>query len=235
MIETSRRNLAPAAKGTRPGSRWLVLLAALWLSGCAASSTSGPPPTGPYPSVTAIVQFTAEGAELELIGAGVSPFDLAEVSVPLAREVFGSASTRDAFPTAPSTAADSDPPLVTTTVRVVLPEEGTQLSLDGNAIEELLRSMKTRSLAVWACTNDDRSILVTTQAPGAVSSDAISGTCEVAGTSIAKDGVTWTATVDVGPVTGRSVWPIAIGVIVLLIAIGGVVLLVRSRSTHPAA
>ncbi len=199
----------------------LVAIAAGLLAGCAAPSATGPAPTGPYPSITAIVQIDSTGAQLQLLGVRVAPSQLTQAALPLAREVFGAASVRDAVPTPPITDTESDPAFVSTSVQVPMTEEATRLSLNEGAIEAVVHSMKPRSLTVWICSRDDRSIQVVTQAPGAVSSDATSGVCQVAGTSIAGDGVVWTATVDVTSVSHGSILKsLAIALIVALVAAG---------------
>ena len=95
-------------------------------------------------------------------------------------------------------------------------------------MDEALRLLKPRSTALWAC-SDRRTIQVAAQAPGAVSSDVVSGVCQAVGSSIAKDGVDWTATVAIGPVTEASLLPVLAGSTILLLIVAGLVALLWIR------
>jgi protein-S-isoprenylcysteine O-methyltransferase Ste14 len=103
-----------------------------------------------------------------------------------------------------------------------------QLAINGRTVDEALRVLKPRSSALWAC-SDRRTIQVATQAPGAVSSDVVSGVCQVVGSSIAKDGVDWTATLAIGPVTEASLLPVLVGSTIVLLLIAGLTALVWIR------
>jgi hypothetical protein len=92
-----------------------------------------------------------------------------------------------------------------------------------------------QSVAVWACSDDRRTVLVTTDAPGAVSSDVASGSCKIVGTSLADDGITWSSTVQVGELQPPSLLPVAIvsSVVLVLVALG--IAFLRGRAAARAA
>jgi hypothetical protein len=206
----------------------LVLVAAVFaLAACAASESSSPDLTGPYPSVTAVIRADADGGRLDLVGAQVSAVDLRTAATQMAIALFGAENVGEATPTSADTGAIPET-LLSTTVPVTIPTEGTQLAIDGTAVDEALRLLKPRSTALWAC-SDRRTIQVAAQAPGAVSSDVVSGVCQAVGSSIAKDGVDWTATVAIGPVTEASLLPVLAGSTILLLIVAGLVALLWIR------
>ena len=137
----------------------------------------------------------------------------------MASDLFGAENIGEATPTSADTGAIPDT-LLSTSVQVPIPTEGMQLAINGTTVDEALRVLKPRSSALWAC-SDRRTIQVATQAPGAVSSDVVSGVCQVVGSSIAKDGVDWTATLAIGPVTEASLLPVLVGSTIVLLLIAG--------------
>jgi len=198
-------------------TRLLAVVVLLALAGCASSASSGPDLIGPYPSVTAVIRADAVGGQLELLGVGVSAVELRADAVQLAGDLFGSDNVGEASPTTADTGATPDT-LLSTSVPVTIPAAGVQLAIDEVTVEQALQSLKPRSTAVWAC-SDRRTVQVATQAPGAVSSDATSGVCQVVGSSIANDGIDWTATLTIGPVTDASRVPELVWSTLLLLII----------------
>src|SRR5262249_40039981 len=122
----------------------------------------------------------------------------------------------------------SDPELTVATVPVQLPTDAMTFDLDSSRVAEALGNIHPKAIGVWVCTDDRRSLTVDSTAPGAVSSDVVSGQCQVAGSTLVRDGVTWTATVSVGAVEPPSKLPWLIGAIVLLALVGGAIWLLRS-------
>ncbi len=211
----------------RSATRLLLFVVVFALGACAASESSSPDLTGPYPSVTAVIRADADGGRLDLVGAKVSAVDLRTAATQMATILFGAENVGEATPTSADTGAIPET-LLSTTVPVTIPTEGTQLAVDGATVDEALRVLKPRSTALWAC-SDRRTIQVAAQAPGAVSSDVVSGVCQSVGSSIAKDGVDWTATVAIGPVTEASLLPVLAGSTIVLVIVAGLVALLWSR------
>ena len=89
------------------------------------------------------------------------------------------------------------------TVPITLPTGAMSFSLDSTSMSAALKQVRPKAVGVWVCTDDRRSLTVDSTAPGAVSSDVVSGQCQVAGSTLARDNVTWTAKVDVGAVGPR--------------------------------
>ncbi len=217
----------------RSATRLLLFVVVFALGACAASESSSPDLTGPYPSVTAVIRADADGGRLDLVGAQVSAVDLRIAATQMASDLFGAENIGEATPTSADTGAIPET-LLSTSVPVTIPTGGTQLAIDGTTVDEALRVLKPRSTSLWAC-SDRRTIQVATQAPGAVSTDIVSGICQVVGTSIAKDGVDWTATLAIGPVTEASLLPVLAGSTILLLIIAGLVALVWIRRSHRRA
>jgi hypothetical protein len=183
--------------------------------------------------VTAVIRANADGGRLDLLGVGVSAVDLRSAASQMASDLFGADNVGDATPTSADTGAVPNT-LLSTSVQVTIPTEGTQLAINETTVDEALRVLKPRSTALWAC-SDRRTIQVATQAPGAVSSDVASGVCQVVGSSIAKDGVDWTATLAIGPVTEPSLLPVLVGSTIVLVIIAGLTALVWIRRAHHRA
>jgi hypothetical protein len=183
--------------------------------------------------VTAVIRADADGGRLDLLGVGVSAVDLRSAASQMASDLFGADNVGDATPTSADTGAVPNT-LLSTSVQVTIPTEGTQLAINETTVDEALRVLKPRSTALWAC-SDRRTIQVATQAPGAVSSDVASGVCQVVGSSIAKDGVDWTATLAIGPVTEPSLLPVLVGSTIVLVIIAGLTAVVWIRRAHHRA
>ena len=210
-------------------ARVLVGVSLLSLAACAASGSASPDLIGPYPSVTAVIRANADGGRLELLGVRVSPVELRSAATQLAGDLFGPENIGEASPTTAEDGATKDA-LLSTSVPVTIPDAGLQLPIDEATVDAALAPLKPRSNAVWAC-SERRTVEVASQAPGAVSSDAVSGSCQVVGSSIADDGVDWSATLTIGPVTDASLGPERIGgalVLVLVAALVAVVLIRRA-------
>jgi hypothetical protein len=180
-----------------------------------------------------VIRANADGGRLDLLGVGVSAVDLRSAASQMASDLFGVDNVGDATPTSADTGAVPNT-LLSTSVQVTIPTEGTQLAINETTVDEALRVLKPRSTALWAC-SDRRTIQVATQAPGAVSSDVASGVCQVVGSSIAKDGVDWTATLAIGPVTEPSLLPVLVGSTIVLVIIAGLTALVWIRRAHRPA
>ncbi|MEP6759118.1 MAG: hypothetical protein ABJB55_07985 [Actinomycetota bacterium] len=194
----------------------LVLIAAVSLAACASPESAGPELIGPYPSVTAVIRADADGGRLDLLGVRVSAVELRAAATQLAAALFGSENVGEAAPTVADTSAVPHS-LLTTSVPVAIPAPGVQLTIDEATVDQALGSLHPHSTAVWAC-SERRTVQVITQAPGAVSSDVVSGTCQVAGSSIVNDGTDWTAAVAIGPVTGPSLQPVLLWSAAFLLA-----------------
>jgi len=194
----------------------LIACLALMLAGCSASggSSSEQLPMGPEPSITVLLRLGSDsGTTVQLLGTGTSQgaLDVAAGSVATA-----------AFPNAqvgpPQPPTSTDPGLTVATVPVQLPTEATAFTLDSASIASALKITHPKAVGVWVCTDDRRSLTVESTAPGAVSSDLVSGQCQVAGSTLSHDGVTWTAKVSVSAVEPPSKipWLIGAGVLVLI-------------------
>ena len=214
----------------RTATRLLLVVAVIALGACAASESSSPDLTGPYPSVTAVIRADADGGRLDLFGVGVSAVDLRSAATQMASDLFGADNIGEATPTSADTGAVPNT-LLSTSVQVPIPTEGTQLAINETTVDEALRVLNPRSTSLRACT-DRRTIQVATQAPGAVSSDVASGVCQVVGSSIAKDGVDWTATLAIGPVTEASLLPVLVGSTIALVMIAALTAIVFIRLAH---
>jgi hypothetical protein len=119
--------------------------------------------------------------------------------------------------------------LVSVSAPITVTDEALTVELRSDAIAEALAGIRPRSTDVWVCTDGSRTLQVSSQAPGAVSTDVVSGTCQSAGSSLLRDGVVWTATAAIGPVTGPSRLPWLIGIVVVLALIAGAVWYIRYR------
>jgi hypothetical protein len=121
-------------------------------------------------------------------------------------------------------------------VSITFPDQEQTFTVTSEQIDVALATIRPRSVAVWACTDDRRSIEVTTQAPGAVSSDVATGSCKIVGSSLANDGVSWKATVTIGALRAPSLLPVAIAtsVVLVLLTLGIAVLRGRAASREAA-
>lgn len=205
----------------------VVAIACLALAACSATgeSSSEQLPIGPAPSITVLLRVGGgEATTVQLLGTGTSQSALDTAAGAVANVAFPNAQVGPA-----EQPTNSDPELTVATVPVQLPTDPITFDLDSGHMSAALASVHPKALGVWVCTDDRRSLTVDSTAPGAVSSDLVSGQCQVAGSTLAHDGVTWTAKVSVGAVEPPSKlpWLIAAGVVVVLI--GGAVWLLRAR------
>ena len=205
----------------------LIACLALGLAACSGSESSSQQlPIGPEPSITVLLRVGGDaGTEVQLLGTGTTQASL---------DVAASAVAKTAFPNAqvgaPELATSTDPALTVATVPVQLPSGAMTFNLDNEGMSSALEGVHPKALGVWVCTDDRRSLTVDSTAPGAVSSDVVSGQCQVAGSTLAHDGVTWTAKVVVGDVEPPSKLPWLIAAVVLvLIGLGAWFLWPRRR------
>jgi hypothetical protein len=217
----------PRSNVRRTAAFALIACIAATLAACTATgeSSSEQLPIGPKPSVTVLLRVGGEaGTTVELLGTGTTQGAL---------DVAAGAVATAAFPSAqvgpPQQATDSDPQLTVATVPVQLPTDAMTFELDSGAIAGAMTPVHPKALSVWVCTDDRRSLSVDSTAPGAVSSDIVHGQCQVAGSTLAHDDVTWMADVSVGAVEPQSKLPWLIGGAVLIALIAGAVWLLRGR------
>jgi len=213
------------------GSR--LLLAALTTTvllgsaACATSSSSDQIPIGPKPSVTVLLRVAADaGTSVQLLATGTTQAALDVAAVEVAKTAFPGAQ-----PGAPELASPSDGGLTVATVPITLPTDAMSFSLDSTSMSSALNLVHPKAVGVWVCTDDRRSLTVDSTAPGAVSSDVVSGQCQVAGSTLAHDNVTWTAKVAVGAVEPPSKLPVLVVAVIVLLLIVGAVLFLRMRPT----
>jgi hypothetical protein len=213
-----------------------LLAAALALAACAAggSSSSEQEPVGPSPAVTVIIHVGgSDGSSVELVGLGTDPVELERATSDIAALVAGGASNVGTVAPgvssiAAGTGAGQDP-VLSTTAPISVSDQAFTIELRSDAIGQALADIRPRSTAVWVCTDRSRTVQVNSQAPGAVSTDVASGTCQSAGSSLWRDGVTWTASAAIGPVTGPSKLPWLIGILVVIAAVVGAIAYIRAR------
>lgn len=205
------------------------------LAACAAggSSSSEQQPVGPSPAVTVIVRVGgSDGSSVELVGLGTDPVELGRATSDIAALVAGASNVGTVAPGVSSIAAGTDAaqdPVLSSTVPISVSDQAFTIDLHSDAIGQALADIRPRSTAVWVCTDRSRTVQVNSQAPGAVSTDVASGTCQSAGSSLWRDGVTWTATAAIGPVTGPSKLPWLIGILIVIAAVVGTVAYIRAR------
>src|SRR5689334_5963441 len=204
----------------------LAVLASLafGLAACSASGSSSEQlPIGPAPSITVLVRVGGDaGTSVQLLGTGTDQATLDAAAGAVARTAFPNAQVG-----APEAPSGSDPGLTVSTVPVQLSADQMTFDLDSDGMSAALKPVHPKALGVWVCTDDRRSLSVETTAAGAVSSDVVSGQCQVAGSTLAHDGLTWTATVSVGAVEPPSKLPWLIGAVVVVLLIVGAVWLLR--------
>jgi hypothetical protein len=193
----------------------LIACLALGLAACSGSESSSQQlPIGAEPSITVLVRVGGDqGSEVQLLGTGTTQASLDVAASAVARTVFPNGQVG-----APELAASTDPALTVATVPVQLPSDAMTLNLESEGMSTALQGVHPKALGVWVCTDDRRSLTIDSTAPGAVSSDVVSGQCQVVGSTLARDGQTWTATVMVGAVEPPSKlpWLIAVGVLALI-------------------
>jgi hypothetical protein len=217
------------------GSR--LLLAALIVASlvcsvaCSASSSSDQVPIGPKPSVSVLLRVAADaGTSVQLVATGTTQAALDVAAAEVAKAAFPGVQ-----PGPPELASSTHDGLTVATVPVTLPNDAMSFSLDSKSMSSALQLVHPKAFGVWVCTDDRRSLTVTSTAPGAVSSDIVSGQCQVAGSTLAHDNVTWTAKVDVGATGPPSKLPVLIVAVIVLLLIIGAVVFLRMRPTGGSA
>lgn len=208
----------------------------LALVGCAAggSSSTERQPLGPSPAVTVVVRLGGPGASsVELVGLGADPVALERATHNIAGLVVDPADVGTVVPGVSSASASPESgqdPLISTSVPITVPDQAFSVVVSSDAIATALADIRRlRSTDVWVCTDTSRTLQVSSEAPGAVSTDVVSGTCQSAGSSLFRDGVTWTATAAIGPVAEPSKLPWLIGIAVAIALAIGAALYVRAR------
>jgi hypothetical protein len=207
----------------------------LALAGCAAggSSSTERQPLGPSPAVTVVVRLGVPGASsVELVGLGADPVALERATHDIAGLVVDPADVGTVVPGVSSASASPESgqdPLISTSVPITVPDQAFSVVVSSDAIATSLADIRPRSTDVWVCTDTARTLQVSSQAPGAVSTDVVSGSCQSAGSSLLRDGVTWTATAAIGPVAEPSKLPWLIGIAVAIALAIGVALYLRAR------
>ena len=213
------------------GSR--LLLAALTVAvllgsaACSASSSSDQIPIGPKPSVSVLLRVAADaGTTVQLVATGTTQAALDVAAGEVAKTAFPGVQ-----PEPPELASPTDDGLTVATVPITLPTDAMSFSLDSTSMSSALKLVHPKAFGVWVCTDDRRSLTVASSALGAVSSDIVSGQCQVAGSTLAHDNVTWTAKVEVGAAEPPSKLPVLIVAVMVLILIVGAVVVLRMRRT----
>jgi hypothetical protein len=212
----------------RRATTWLVLAGLGLLSACATSASTDQTPTGPKPAVTVLLRVRSpDGPQVELIVTGASQAMVDAATGAVATSVFP-----DADPGTPQ-ATDTDvEDAAASAAPITVPDQAMTFTVDRSQIDAALSAIHPapRSVAVWICSDERRTVQVTTQAPGAVASDVESGSCKIVGTSLAGDSVSWTSTVAIGELEPPSLLPVAIitSVVLVLIALG--IAYVRGRA-----
>ena len=210
----------------RPLGFVLIASLAVGLAACSSSESSSQQlPIGPTPSISVLLRVGGDaGTSVQLLGTGTTQASLDVAAATVARAAFPNAQVGP-----PEVATTTDPALIVATVPVQLPTGAMSFDLDNARMSTALQGVHPKAVAVWVCTDDSRSLSVDSTAPGAVSSDIVSGQCQVAGSTLAHDGVTWTAKVSVGAVEPPSKLPYLIGgaIVAVLVALG--VWLARAR------
>ena len=208
----------------------LLLLAAsiacLALAACSASESSSEQlPIGPKPSITVLLRVGGgEPTTVELLGTGTTQASLDAAAGAVAHAAFPGSQVEP-----PTPESSTDDGLTVSTVPVQVPPVAMTLDLNSDQIATALDAVHPKAFGVWVCTDDRRSLTMDSTAPGAVSSDVVSGQCQVAGSTLAHEGVNWTAKASLGAVEQPSRLPWLIGAAVLIVLIAGAVWLLRTR------
>jgi hypothetical protein len=198
----------------------------LGLASCATPSSTDQAPTGPKPALTVLFRVRSDaGSQVQLLATGVDQPTLNLAAGSVARAVFP-----DAQPGVPQTVATGVPGETSATVPMVLASDPLTFTVTSAQMEVALQPIVPRSYAVWTCTDSRRTVDVTAEAPGAVSSDISSGSCKIVGSSIKNDGITWSATVALGAVQPPSLLPVAIATSAVLVLLTLVVAYLRGRA-----
>jgi hypothetical protein len=207
----------------------VLVLASIAAAGLAACSGGGSAseqiPTGPKPSITVLLRVGDDaGSTVELLGTGTSQEALDEAAGSVAHAAFPEAPVGSPEP--PTT---TDRALTVASVPVQLSSDALHFELGSDAMSSALARVDPKAIGVWVCTDDRRSLLVDSSAPGSITSDVVNGQCQVAGSTLSGDGVTWTAQVSVGAVQPPSKLPWLIGAAIVIALVAGGVWLMRSR------
>jgi hypothetical protein len=221
----------PVDRPTRGAAWCLLALLACLLAACAASSSTDQIPVGPKPAVTVLLRLRSpDGPQVQLLATGVDLPTLNAAATAVARAIFPGGNPGATVGT--GNAADG----ASSGVPITFPDEEQAFTVTSDQVGTALAQIAPRSTAVWACTDGRRTVQVETQAPGAVSSDVSSGSCKIVGSSLADDGVTWTATVTVGALQPPSLLPVAIvtSVVLVLLTLGIAFLRGRAASREAA-
>ena len=216
-------------------TRAALVAAVIALSACSAtgSSSSEQQPAGQSPAVTVIVRIGGpDGSSVELVGLGTDPVELEQATASIAQLIVGPGSVGSVQPgvsAANASPANGQPSLVDTRAPIVVSDQAFQLTLSSEQIGQALSAIAPTSTDVWVCTDRSRTVQVTSQAPGAISTDVASGTCQSAGSSLERDGVTWSAAAAIGPVQPPSKRPWIVGILVALAVLVTILLSVRAK------
>jgi hypothetical protein len=214
---------------------WALLGAICTLTGCATSSSTDQAPTGPKPAVTVLLRVRSpEGPQVQVIATGAERSVVDAATAAVAASIFP-----DGSPGAPQPIDTDVKDAVASAAPITVPDQAITLTVSRDQVDTALSAIdpSPKSVAVWVCSDDRRTIQVTTQAPGAVSSDVASGSCKIVGTSLADDGVSWSSTVAIGELQPPSLLPVAIvtSVVLVLIALGIAYLRGRAAAREAAA
>jgi hypothetical protein len=195
---------------------------------CSASSSSDQIPIGPKPSVSVLLRVGVDaGTSVQLVATGTTQAALDVAAGEVAKAVFPNVQ-----PGAPELAGPRSDGLVVATVPITLPTDPMSFSVDSTSMSAALKPVRPKAVGVWVCTDARRSLTVHSTAPGAVSSDVVSGQCQVAGSTLARDNVTWTAKVDLGAAGPPSKLPVLIVAVLVLLLIVGAIVVLRMRRTN---
>lgn len=221
----------PVRRAIQPAAWCLLAVVASALAACASSSSTDQIPTGPKPAVTVLLRVRSpDGPQVQLLATGVGQQTLDAATSAIARSIFPGGQ-----PGAPATPDPTVSDASGSAVPITFPDEEQTFTVTSEQVRTALATIAPRSLAVWVCTDGRRTIQVTTKAPGAVSSDISSGSCKIVGTSLADDGVSWTATVSVGALEPPSLLPVAILTSVVLVLLTLAIALLRGRAASREA
>ena len=214
-----------ASRLARAAAWCLLTVLATALAACAASSSLDQTPTGPR-AVTVLLRLRGpDGPQVELLATDVDQPTLDQAATAVATAVFPSSQ-----PGAPVAPGSTMVGATASAVPITLSDAEQTFTVTNQQIDSALATIKPKNFAVWACTDGRRTIQVTTQAPGAISSDVISGSCRIVGSSVANDGVTWTSTVAVGPLEPPSLLPVMIWTSVILVLVTLAIAFWRGRA-----
>jgi hypothetical protein len=201
---------------------------AAFLAACSASSSSFDVSPHPTPAVTVVVRLAGSGASsVELIGTGVAPEELGRLAPSVAGTMFGDDAVGPA-----SAVTSGDAGSLTVHVPVAVSDQGFEIPVASGALDRSFSELHLRTTDVWICTDRVRTIQVASAWPGAVTSDVESGVCQHAGES-SRGADAWSATVSVGPVGEASNLPQLLVTLFVVLAVVGLVLLIRSRRPRP--